>query len=96
MSKRTKRKQAKNRTRQKHQTSGAKLIVAKSRIDGITAHLTDALTKNKNAVNMNRILRDRLEQYRVGQFCPDCSLLWYNVKLSACPNCGQTDLEEPK
>jgi len=77
-------------------TSGAKLIAAKSRIELLTAHLREAVRKNKNAVEMNRVLRDRLEQYRTGQFCPDCELLWYNVELTACPNCGQTDLEGPK
>jgi len=82
--------------KQKHQTVGAKLIAAKSRISFLSASLYEAVRKNKNAVEMNRILRSRLEQYRVGQFCPECRLLWYNVELPACPNCGQTDLEGAK
>ena len=75
------------------QTVGAKLMVAEGRVKVLVLKMREVLNKNKNAVEMNRILRQRLELYRIGQFCSECELLWYNVKLSACPNCGQTDLE---
>lgn len=74
-------------------TVGAQLLAKTALVKQMQAALTELRKAYDQGVLMNGILRRKLQQYAEGQFCPRCSLLWYNEKLPACPKCGYTDLE---